>query len=376
MDHQPMPRRASIELLGRCLAFRRDPGEHAALREQLFASPTLWGELTDLAVHEDLAQPLEQSLRACALLPSQFVPAHAGAEAADCGLIGAAMARGQRREALARELREVLARLNRVGIAPIVIKGAQSLLTGEPAWRSMADFDLLAPDRAEEAQAQLMAMGYSVPDGYAERTQRHHLPPLLRDGCGAAIEIHRRSGNQYVRTLLPTRELADASIPGSQDGVRFRLLPLPLHVLYGVVHNHVGHAGDARGNIILRSLYEFAWDMSRMGEPDRIALKARADRHPRLGAALDMWIAAAAELFRLPVEAPFAVRDDAVRRWKGTLARIGQPRPWYKYPGYPDEIRMGLAAHRVRAAPGGAHLPGRMWTRTRVIRSFFPRFAK
>jgi hypothetical protein len=113
-----------------------------------------------------------------------------------------------------------------------------------------------------------------------------------------------------------------------------------------------------------------------MGEPDRIALKTRADRHPRLSAALDMWLAAATNLFRLPVEVPFTVRADATRKWQETLARIGQPRPWYKYPGYADEIRMGLAAQRVRAAPGGTHLPGRMWTRTKVIRSFFPRFTK
>ena len=371
-----MTQREITELFGRCLAVRLDAAELADLRARLLSSSTVWAELTEFASREGLVQALEQSLRGRGLLPSQFLPAAARAGAPDRLLGAGAAALARRRDLLARRLREIIARLNDVAIEPIVIKGAQSLLTGDPEWRYLRDFDLLVPDRADEAQAQLLAMGFEVPADEAKRARRHHLPPLIQKGFPGFIEIHRRAGNQYVRSLLTTEELVEASVPGSEPGLRFRLLPGTLHVLYGLVHHHVGHAGDARGNISLKGLYEFAWDVSRMSPAERMALKTRADRHPRLNAALDLWVAAAAALFRMPVEAPFEIRADAASKWEGTLARIGGPRPWYKYPGYPDEIRMGLAASRVRAAPFGNHLPGRLWTRARVLRSFLPRFTK
>jgi hypothetical protein len=376
MDQQAVPPRDLVELVGRCLAFRLEPAELAALREQLFSAPGVWAELTDFAACYGLVQAVEQSLRTRGLLPSALLPPQTGPSAADRSLRAAATGLAQRREVLARTLRETIASLNRIGIEPIVIKGAQSLLTGKPEWRYMVDFDLLVPDRAEEAQAELLASGFEVWESDRERTERHHLPALIRKGFPGGIEIHRRAGNQYLRSLLPTRELIETSLPVAEDGMCFRLLPSPLHVLYCLLHHHIGHSGDARGLISLKGLYEFAWDMSGLGEADRAALKARADRHPRISAALDMWIAAAADIFGMPVETPLAVRSDAVRKWQGTLARMRQPRPWYKYPGYADEIRLGLAAQRVRAAPGGAYLPGRMWMRTKVIRSFFPRFTK
>jgi hypothetical protein len=369
-----MPKRDAVELLGRCLALRLCDREGAALRGRLLSSARLWDELTDFAASEGLVHALEQSLAARGLLLSQFLPA--GLAAPDLRLRQAAAAFSARRADLARHLREIIARLNRIGIEPIVIKGAQSLLTGEPEWRYLRDFDLLVADRAADAQGALLAVGFEVPEAELDRGRRHHLPPLVRHDFPGFVEIHRRAGNQYVRSLLATGELVQASLPGTEGGLAYRLLPKPLHVLYGLVHHHVGHAGDARGTISLKGLYEFAWDFSRMSEPQRAALRARADRHPRVSAALDLWTAAAADLYGMPVAAPYSVQADAGRAWQGILARIGQPRPWYKYPGYADEIRMGLAESRVRAAPFGTHLPGRAWTRLKVVRSFLPRFTK
>jgi hypothetical protein len=368
--------RETADLLGRCLAIRLDAGELAGLRAQLLSSPSMWSELMKLALQEGLVQAVHDSLRARRLLPSQFLPAHLHPRAPDSGFVAVAESHAQRRAALTGHLRDIIARLNRIGVEPIVIKGAQSLLTGEPTWRYLADFDFLIPDRAEDAQAELLALGFQEAEEQQERRRRHHLPPLVRTDFPGFIEVHRRAGNQYARPLLPTEELAQASVAYAQDGVRFRLLPYPLHVLYGLVHHHVGHSGDARGSLSLKGLYEFAWDVSRMGEADRSALKTRADRHPRVSAALDMWLAGAAAQYRLPVERPLAIHGDAVRKWEGTLARIGRPRPWYKYPGYADELRMGLAEGRVRAAPGGANPLGRLWLRAKVVRSFLPRLVR
>ena len=369
-------RREMIDLFGRCLALRLDPAELAALRARFMSSPGLWSELTDFALEEGLVLALEQSLRARGLLLSELLPPDSGLVGPDRWLSTSAAGFAERRRLLGRSLVEILARLNLAGIEPIVIKGAQSLLTGDPPWRYLRDFDLLIPDKADEAQAVLIAMGFSVPEEEAERRRRHHLPPLVRKDFPGFIEIHRRAGNQYVRSLLPTRELAARSELRVQGELRYRLLPQPLHVLYSLVHHHIGHAGDARGTISLKGLYEFAWEVERMTAAERQALQSRADLHPRLAAALDTWIAAAADLYRMPVEPPFAVHRDAAQCWQGTLERLDQPRPWYKYPGYRDEVRMGLSERRVRAAPFGASRPGRTWTRLKVMRSFLPRFTK
>jgi hypothetical protein len=364
-------------LFGRCLALRLDGAELAALRARLLSEPALWHALTQFALDEGLVLALEHGLRAKGLLVSELLPPGSGLVGPDEALRSLAAGLAERRQVLARHLRAIVARLNGVGIEPIVLKGGQSLLTGEPAWRHLRDIDLLIPDRADAAQRELLVMGFQVPESEAaERGRRHHLPPLVRDDFPGFIEVHRRGGNQYVRTLLPTEELAAASRPWSEDGSRCRLLPDPLHVLYALVHHHMGHAGDARGTISLKGLYEFAWSFWRMSGPDRLALQARANRHPRLSAALDAWIAAAADFYGMPVEAPFKVAADAARRWQATLDRPDRPRPWYKYPGYADEVRMALAAARIRAAPSGGRLPGRTWTRLKVMRSFLPRFTK
>lgn len=369
-------RRDEVELLGRCLAFRLEPAELADLRARLLSDPAVWDRLTLFAAEEGLVQAVERNLRSRGLLPSELLPQSAGLLAPDHRLRTAAAGFAKRREVLARHLREMIGRLNRIEIEPIVLKGAQSLLTGDPDWRYLRDFDLLIPDRADAAQAEFLARGFEIPESEQERSRRHHLPPLVRDDFPAFVEIHRRAGNQYVRTLVPTEELVEASVPGMEAGLRYRLVPEPLHALYGLVHHHIGHAGDARGTISLKGLYEFAWALDRMTPAERAALRRRADRHPRLSAAVDAWIAAAAELYRLPVPAPFAILPDAAARWRATFDRIDAPRPWYKYPGYPDEIRMGLAASRVRAAPFGGNPAGRLWMRAKVLRSFLPRFTK
>ncbi|MDF3063263.1 MAG: hypothetical protein K0S06_3372 [Microvirga sp.] len=371
-----MPHRDLTRLLGRCLAFDLDPSDLHRLRTQLLSSPDLWQELTDFATHEALVHALERRLHARGLLPSQFLPGEAAAFAPDGQLRTAAAALSKRREVLGEQLREIIKPLNRIGIQPIILKGARSLLTGEPDWRYLRDFDLLIPDQADAAFAEFVARGFEVPQAEQGRNRRHHLPPLVRGDFPAFIEIHRRAGNQYVRTLLPTEELAAASEAVEDGGVKFALLPTHLHTLYGLVHHQIGHAGDARGTISLKGLYEFAWELDRMTSAERAALHARANRNPRLSTALDAWIAAAAELYGLPVERPLAVREDAAQRWQATFARIGEPRPWYKYPGYPDEVRMALAGSRIQVAPFGGNAAGRAWTRLRVLRSFLPRFTK
>jgi hypothetical protein len=364
-------------LLGRCLALRHDSADTAQLRDELLGTNQLWPALTKQAAEFGLVMALEASLRARGLLPSGLLPAAVRGLAADRTLVAGAAVLHERRDSLAAHLKGLVGALNAAGIEPLVIKGAQSLLTGEPRWRYLRDIDLVvAGGAAEAAQAALMAKGYRPPQFMPQRSHRHHLAPLVRHDLPGYVEIHRRAGNPYVEALLPTSELLSASERHDADGLRLRLLPAPLGTLYALVHHHVGHSADARGNMSIKGLYEFAWAVDRMTAQERAALAGRAARHPRLVAALDFWIAAAADLFDLPLVAPLAVAPDARARWRRTLARMQEPRPWYKYPGYADEIAMAWRSSRIAACPGGRGLVGRAALRAGVVGSLLPKLRR
>jgi hypothetical protein len=221
----------------------------------------------------------------------------------------------------------------------------------------MLDLDLLAPGaEADRLQRAVMALGYREHPSLAERPNRHHLAPLLRRDTPGPVEIHRRGGNRYAEPLLPTPELISAAeLRVGPGGARARVLPTPLHVLHGLVHHHVGHGGDARGLVDFKGLYEFAVAVAGLDAEGRAALVERARRHPRLLAALDLWVAGAHELYAMPILPPLAAEADAGARWARVFARMtGARRERWRYPGYVEELAMGWNARRVaRVAPDG-----------------------
>jgi hypothetical protein len=273
-------------------------------------------------------------------------------------LIADEIAEHDRRWALLGErLTEIVAASNRDGIEPLLIKGARALWLGAPRWRAMLDLDLIAADGdADRLQRVVLALGYGEHPSLAERPNRHHLAPLLRRDTPGTIEIHRRGGNRYAEPLLPTRELIlAAELRIRPGGARARVLPAPLHVLHGLVHHHVGHGGDARGLVEFKGLYEFAVEVAGLDADDRAALVERARRHPRLLAALDLWVVGAHALYAMPILPPLAAEADAAVRWKRVIARMtGVRRERWRYPGYAEELAMGLDAKRAaRVAPDG-----------------------
>jgi hypothetical protein len=266
----------------------------------------------------------------------------------------------RRRTILTERLAEIVAAANREGIEPLLIKGARALWLGAPRWRTMLDLDLLAAGAdADRLQRVVMALGYGEHSGLAERPNRHHLAPLLRRDTPGPIEIHRRAGNRYAEPLLPTRELESvAEVRLGPGGASARLLPTTDHILHGLAHHHAGHGGDARGLIDFRGLYEFAFDVAALDADGRFALTERARRHPRLLAALDLWVVGAHALFAMPIQPPLAAPADAAARWRQVFARMtGARHDRWRYPGYAEELAMGFDAGRAaRIAPGGGPL--------------------
>lgn len=126
---------------------------------------------------------------------------------------------------LRRQLQEIAAALDPIGIEPLLLKGGIRLVDGlYPCigWRFMRDLDILvARERLPDAAACLQRQGYRFTAEEDWPEQHRHLPPLYRDGDGAVIELHADLLTQH-RRLCPEDLLARAR-PIDLDGVTVRI---------------------------------------------------------------------------------------------------------------------------------------------------------
>jgi len=257
-----------------------------------------------------------------------------------------------RRDTMRARLQEIEAAFNAAGISAVVLKGGRSLVTGSPDWRSLRDLDLLVPPGlAPRAQDTLLGLGYRQSDNARPRQRHHHLHELYRDDLPGWIEIHRRAGQSRVEQFLSTGELLSAGRSSGTIGV----LPAHLHVLYGIMHHHIGHGAVKRATISSKGLYEFAAELMMLDEAERVALLQRASRHPRLLAILELWIAAAMDRYGLPPGVPFAAGADAVAWWEAV--RDGAPAAG----GVGLELKAATNGERMRRAIGGHQARKRLY---------------
>jgi len=273
-----------------------------------------------------------------------------------------------RRKVMAEWLAELVGALNAVGIEPILMKGARSLASGQPAWRSMRDLDLLVPgDAAERAQGIALSLGYQRSTGATEKAGKHHFQPLFRDDLPGWLEIHRKAAPYRAEGFVPTSLLASTSVPITLGEARARAFDGPGHTLHAIVHHHVGHRGDKGGGIDLKGLFEFAADAMAMNDDERGRTVALATRHPRLLAMLDLWVAAAHLAFGMPVIATLGLEPDARERAIRALTLAASPGG--RYAGVLEEIRFATAPPRLARQPGGSSLVGRQRLRFVTIGS-------
>ena len=184
----------------------------------------------------------------------------------------------------------------------------------------MLDLDLLAVgEEADCLQHILMALGYGTHPALAERPNRHHLAPLVRRDTPGPIEIHRRAGNRYAEPLLPTRELESIA----QVRLEARGQPEPACCRRSPTTSCMG----SRTTILAMAATRAVSSSSRgsMNSPSKSPAStltaaprspSGARRHPRLLAALDLWVVGAHELFAMPIGPPLT----AAARRCGALA--------------------------------------------------------
>jgi hypothetical protein len=352
-------------LLGRCLALRPDLDATAALRADLDAD---WGAFIASCDRLRLTPAVAERILKRGLLTEGALRRERGA-----ALAAVVAAHIERRKVLAKRLDELVAAFNRDGIEPILIKGAVSLWTGTPSWRSLRDIDLLvpAPDTGR-AQAIAVALGYATRPGPPRgRRSRHHMPELVRPDLPGWIEIHGHAGNYNAEPFLSAAELArDSPLSAVAARGRVRLPPPHLVTLHALIHHHIGHSADRHGRLDLKGLYEFAAALNELDPAGREALHRRAAKHPRLAAAVDLWVAAASDFYAMPVPAPFAVEPLALERWRTIRARAEGRIPSPTYPGYREEIALSFRAIDRDSRQGPI---GRSLAKARVIRSLLPK---
>jgi hypothetical protein len=362
-----------------CLAFRTTAEERAALRLRLMAGG--WAPTLALAADLRLLPALAMAARDKGLTAGIPAIRQNGQLSVTAALEQALDEHAARSAILRQRLIEILAALARRGIHPLLLKGARSLWTGTPQWRTLRDLDLLVvPPATTLAGEAVLGMGYRPSTEAAGLIGWHHGEELYRDDLPGWIEIHSRAGINRVELVLPTPHLIAAAVaaPGP-GGALARILPPAHNILHCLTHHHIGHRGDYSDQIDFKGLYEFAADIETLDEPGRAALLAAAASHPRLMAALDLWLAAAADVFRLDMRTPFRPAPDAQRHWSGMVRRIVErarsKRPPRRFEGLWHEVALTMSPARLRRVAGGGSFIGRLALRGHLVRALTAPFA-
>ena len=126
--------------------------------------------------------------------------------------------------AQAETLSEIITAFSAAGLDSVVLKGGAlaHVIYPEPGLRPMEDLDILIPpDRAGNARAILLDLGFNAPSpGTRYDRLQHHLPIAhrTRNGVTVSVELHTRAFNMMMRDSLSMtnmrQPLLDFSVAG------------------------------------------------------------------------------------------------------------------------------------------------------------------
>jgi hypothetical protein len=263
---------SEFDLVARVLAERlqrpeASEGLHAALVFNLSAG---WEDVAARATNEFVLPAFAAAVRDLGLIGSLEPELRAF-------LAMAHAANVKRNDGVRGQLAAVVGALNRVGVEPVLLKGAIRLVDGlypDPGWRMMRDLDLLVPgDRLGDAIAALRGAGYTPrppTPGEPPRFGHHHYQELTRPGHRAGVEVHAELfETERQRRLLRAAEVSGASRSMAFDGVRARLPSVDHQVVQLVGHSQISNHGHYCARVQLREWLEAAalerWSPERPG---------------------------------------------------------------------------------------------------------------
>ena len=196
----------------------------------------------------------------------------------------AAQTRSLSEEALV-QIAEVVGRLNRIGVVPMLFKGAAHAVTGlypHVAMRYLADVDIVVPaDRIEACVSALEGEGY-VACGEWPGVQWHHVPGLARPDRPLIVELHRWAMAAPHSRFLPAEELLASGVAIEVAGAR-ALVPSHFHAaLIAIAHSELVDRNYLLARFDLRRLIDVA--LLQRSEPDAALPERLAKRFRDYGA--------------------------------------------------------------------------------------------
>ena len=165
-----------------------------------------------------------------------------------------------RNNILLQQLNEIVLVCNHLGIEPILIKGAASLVENiyiHLGARFMIDLDILVPDtRLNEVVNELIKCGYFIPEKFQHHNDNlHHAAPMCKSGGVGSVELHRR--------ITESQNLDDelinftTSIVNLSNGGQARLLSPNAQILHNILHSEIHHQYYYLYSLNLRQLHHF-----------------------------------------------------------------------------------------------------------------------
>lgn len=164
----------------------------------------------------------------------------------------------ERNAALRREIEQVISALNAASIAPLLLKGAATLLDqryGLTA-RIIGDIDVLVPKaQSGDALAALLQDGF---EPLPQIAAGHTVADLIRPGNVAAVDLHWELVDPPFQRLLPAVEVSGRACEPSDGNLRYRLPAVDDYALHSLIHAQVHHPGYYSRHLCLGVAREFA----------------------------------------------------------------------------------------------------------------------
>lgn len=309
-----------LDLLVRLLAAGNGAGNAGELRQALLGDMQGLEGTFAAATRRQLVPAAIAALTTRGILP--VPPAETGARPGIVSQLAMAQRlHRERRQILRDTLLDSIAVLNQAGIEPLLLKGAVSLVTGEPAWRTLRDIDFaIRPDEARTAQRVLQEAGFQeVADDSA---RPHHLHPLTRDGFPATLEPHVMLGGARARSVLSDALLWHEARDHSLGDARFKQLAPAAFALHGLGHHYFQNRGYLFGTISLKGLLEFCAAVQALPASDATQFRALSATIPHLAAGVATVSALGVEMLGLKLPEGYVVPEAATRAARDMAARL------------------------------------------------------
>jgi hypothetical protein len=244
----------ALFFIGKCLTLWRYPERIETVRETIRSGAVVWEHVVWVSTGQLVFPALYLQLKRAGLLeevPSDLVEY----------MEEFTNRNRERNRNIINQAIEISGVLKGQGIAPIFLKGTANLLANlyeDIGERMMGDIDVLIDERMiPQVIEVLQANGYYLPEGSDQDFYPNHLhfPPLVKDGMGAAVEVHRWAVRKPYHKVFHF-----SLIDGAKKKIPLVAGAFVMSDTHKILHNmlvvQMNDKGYRRGQIYLRQMYD------------------------------------------------------------------------------------------------------------------------